>query len=93
MRATRNVSVLLLVILAISLQSASACELLKKFLMGNKASAASKSGSVAMQSIFDFKVDAISGVVDLATYKYVSGFYHILSELPHHPQNHHLTPD
>ena len=71
MRAARDISVLLFVILVISVQTANGCELLKKFLMGNKASTASTGGSMAMKSIFDFKVDAISGVVDLATYKYV----------------------
>lgn len=65
---SKKYSVLLLTLFLISFEVINSCDI-KKFLMGNKASVASRGGSTAVQSIFDFKVDAINGVVDLATYK------------------------
>lgn len=49
----------------IACQTAHGCNL-KSLFMGNKLSAAA-SGT---KSIFDFKVDAISGSVDLSTYRH-----------------------
>ena len=53
----------------IALQVAHGCKL-KSLFMGNKMTAAASGTSVAQKSIFDFKVDAISGSVDLSTYRY-----------------------
>lgn len=65
---TKRYPLFLFALIAVSFQVINSCDI-KKFLMGNKATVASRGGSTAVQSIFDFKVDAINGVVDLATYK------------------------
>jgi hypothetical protein len=54
----------------VAFQAAHGCKL-KSLFMGNKLSAAAAAGtSAAQKSIFDYKVDAISGTVDLSTYRY-----------------------
>ena len=61
----------------IAFQAAHGCKL-KSLFMGNKLSAAAAAGtSAAQKSIFDYKVDAISGTVDLSTYR-----YHLFHSLP-----------
>lgn len=54
---------------AILFHTTAGCNL-KSFIMGTKMSSAASAPGTS-QSIFDFQVDATSGKVDLATYKYV----------------------
>ena len=70
MRLRIKVVAVLFLIVALAFHVTNACNL-KSLIMGNKASAAASVPGVT-KSIFDFQVDATSGKVDLATYKFVS---------------------
>lgn len=68
MRTETQLLACLLAVIAIAFNVVHGCNL-KSLFMGNKLSAASAGALPTTKSIFDFKVDAITGQVDLETYR------------------------
>jgi hypothetical protein len=68
MRTETQLLACILAVIAIAFNAVHGCNL-KQLFMGNKLSAASAGAIPATKSIFDFKVDAISGQVDLETFR------------------------